>query len=69
MSLGLQAGLDFGAFAARVGQMRFEPYGPTANPDIPWVPSVPAYVVVWLALRFGDEATVAAVRDVMDGWR
>jgi hypothetical protein len=44
VSLGLQAGVDFKAFAVRIAQMKFEPYGQTANPDIPWTPSVPAYM-------------------------
>ncbi|MCA1571681.1 MAG: hypothetical protein LC798_15485 [Chloroflexi bacterium] len=61
-SLGLQAGVDFTSFAARVAQMRFEPYGQTANPDIPWAPSVPAYIVAWLALRFGDDSARTAMR-------
>lgn len=67
-SLGLQGGMEFKSFALRVSQMKFEPYGLTANDEIPWVPSVPAYIVAWLALRFGDEETVAAMREVMVGW-
>jgi hypothetical protein len=69
LSLGLQAGVDFEGLATRVGQMRFEPYGATSNPEIPWTPSVPAYIVAWLALRFGDEQVAAAMRRVMAEWR
>lgn len=68
-SLGMQAGVNFASFAGRVAQMRFEPYGRTANPDIPWVPSVPAYIVAWLALRFGDDSARTAMRAVMAEWQ
>lgn len=67
-SLGLQAGVDFGSVARRVGQMRFEPFGRMTDPEIPFAPSVPAYVVCRLALSFGDEETVSGVREVMAEW-
>lgn len=69
VSLGLQSEVDFCSFAVRVSQMKFEPFGPTSNPDIPWAPSVPAYICVWLALRFGDENTRAEVQKIVDGWK
>lgn len=69
LSLGLQAGVDFAGLARRVGQMRFEPFGTTTDPDIPFAPSVPAYIVAWLALTFGDDEARSAMREVMEEWR
>lgn len=68
LSLALQADADFTGIAQRIGAMQFEPYGPTTDPSIPWAPSVPAYIVAWLALRYGDEKAKAAVREVMEDW-
>lgn len=68
LSLCLQAGTDFAALAQRVAQMKFEPYGQTNDPRIPWAPSVPAYIVAHLALSFGDEATQTGIRAVMEEW-
>jgi hypothetical protein len=68
LSLALQAGADFAGVARRVGVMKFAPYGSTTDPDIPWAPSIPAYIVCWLALRFGDEPEITAVREVMEEW-
>lgn len=68
LSLALQSGTPLETVATRVGQMKFEPYGPTINPEIPFAPSVPAYIVAWLALRFGDESAQKAMREVMEGW-
>lgn len=69
LSLGLQAGVDFGAVATRTAAMKFEPYGRTDDPEIPWAPSVPAYIMVRLALTFGDEDAKAAVHAEMAEWR
>lgn len=68
LSLGLQAGANLRAVAVRVAQVKFEPYGRTDNPAIPWTPSVPAYVMAWLALRLGDEEARAAMRTIVEGW-
>lgn len=68
LSLGLQAGVDFRALMNRVGQMRFEPKGATNDPDVPWAPSVPAYIVVKLGLVHGDVLTRASAREVIASW-
>ncbi|TMG05626.1 MAG: hypothetical protein E6I02_09785 [Chloroflexi bacterium] len=34
---------------------RFEPYGPTGNPQVPWATSVIDYIFHWLQMRFGTE--------------
>ena len=34
---------------------RFEPYGPTGNPQVPWATSVVDYIFHWLQVRFGTE--------------
>lgn len=68
LSLGLQAGVDFASLAKRVAAMKFEPYGPTSNSEIPWAPSIPAYILAWLALRFGDVAVKAEIREVIAEW-
>lgn len=69
LSFGLQAGASFASIVERIGQMKFEPYGSTNNPEIPWVPSVPAYIVTWLTLRFGDDQAKQTMNDVMSGWK
>lgn len=68
LSLALQADADFAGIVSRIGAMKFAPYGPTTDPDIPWAPSVPAYIVAWLALRVGDESAKVATRQVMADW-
>lgn len=70
LSLALQGGTDFAALARRVGEMKFEPYGPTIEDDeIGFAPSIPAYIVTWLALRFGDSRVKTEIAKVMAGWK
>lgn len=52
----------------RIGQMKFAPYGKTNDPAIPWVPSVPAYIVAYLVLRFGGDGARRAMHEVMAEW-
>lgn len=68
LSLALQAGSDFVGIAGRLGQMKFEPYGVTNDPRIPYAPSVPAYIVAWIALKHSDPRVVTAMEEVMAEW-
>jgi ribonucleoside-diphosphate reductase alpha chain len=52
-SISLQYGVGLEKIAAKLEQTRFEPYGVTSNPDIPFATSVLDYVFRWLRLRFG----------------
>lgn len=54
MSLGLQKGMGLNTFAPRLSRMRFEPYGETDNPHVPYCYSIPDYVCRWLAYHFGS---------------
>ena len=51
-SLALQYGLPLPAAADRFRGMRFEPAGPTSNPDIPEASSILDYVARYLELHF-----------------
>ena len=51
-SLALQYGLPLSAAVDRFRGMRFEPSGPTGNPDIPMAASILDYVARYLELHF-----------------
>ena len=51
-SLALQYGLPLEEAVARFKGMRFEPLGPTSNPDIPEAASIIDYVARYLELHF-----------------
>jgi ribonucleoside-diphosphate reductase alpha chain len=51
-SLSLQHGLSLREAIARFKGMRFEPLGPTSNPDIPEAQSIVDYVARYLELHF-----------------
>ncbi|MFZ4465758.1 MAG: hypothetical protein ACOYO7_01710 [Phycisphaerales bacterium] len=53
-SLALQHGLSAGEAAERFRGMRFEPLGPTSNPEIPEASSILDYVARYLLLNYGD---------------
>ena len=53
-SLALQYGLPIDAAVERFRGMRFEPSGPTSNPDIPEAASILDYVARFLELTFMD---------------
>jgi ribonucleoside-diphosphate reductase alpha chain len=53
-SLALQYGLSLEDAVARFKGMRFEPMGPTTNPDIPEVLSLVDYVARFLEMHFAD---------------
>jgi len=55
-SLALQYGLTLKDATTRFRGMRFEPMGPTNNPDIPNASSVIDYVARYLDHEFGDRA-------------
>jgi hypothetical protein len=52
-SLALQYGLTVEEAVSRFKGMRFEPMGPTTNPDIPECDSIVDYVARYLQLNFG----------------
>ena len=51
-SLSIQLGLTLPEAIARFRGMRFEPMGPTSNPDIPQASSIVDYVARYLELHF-----------------
>lgn len=53
-SLALQFGLTIEDAVVRFKNMRFEPLGPTSNPDIPECQSVIDYVARYLELHYGE---------------
>jgi len=57
-SLALQYGLSLEDAVARFKGMRFEPMGPTNNPDIPEAMSVIDYVARYLEHAFGEAQVV-----------
>jgi len=55
MSLALQYGLPLEEAVQRFKGMRFEPMGPTSNPDIPEAMSIIDYVARYLELNFAHD--------------
>jgi ribonucleoside-diphosphate reductase alpha chain len=53
-SIALQYGVPLEELAPKMRNTRFEPYGPTGNPQVPWATSVVDYIFHWLHVRFGD---------------
>lgn len=53
-SLSLQHGLSIDDAVLRFKGMRFEPMGPTSNPEIPEASSIVDYVAKYLELHFGS---------------
>jgi ribonucleoside-diphosphate reductase alpha chain len=54
-SIALQYGVPLDDLAPKMRNTRFEPYGPTGNPQVPWATSVVDYIFHWLQVRFGVE--------------
>jgi len=52
-SVALQYGVPIEDLARKLKNTRFEPYGPTNNPRIPWATSVLDYIFRWLEMKFG----------------
>jgi len=61
-SLALQYGLTLEDATARFRGMRFEPMGPTSNPEIPEAMSLVDYIARYLELNFGAQARARAGR-------
>jgi ribonucleoside-diphosphate reductase alpha chain len=59
-SIALQYGVGLDRLAAKLEQTRFEPYGVTANPQIPFATSILDYVYRWLRLHFATDGADAA---------
>jgi ribonucleoside-diphosphate reductase alpha chain len=57
MSNSLQYGQPVAKLVTNYLDMRFEPYGATGNPDIPFAKSIPDYIARYMALRFLSEET------------
>ena len=57
-SYALQFGVPVSVLASRMQGSRFEPSGPTGNPDIPIATSITDYIFRWLELKFGDTEPV-----------
>ncbi|MDO8611713.1 MAG: vitamin B12-dependent ribonucleotide reductase, partial [Dehalococcoidia bacterium] len=58
-SVTLQYGVPLGDLSRKLKNTRFEPYGRTNNPRIPWATSVVDYVFRWLERKFAPEAAAA----------
>jgi ribonucleoside-diphosphate reductase alpha chain len=56
-SVSLQYGVPIEDLARKFKGTRFEPYGHTANPEIPWATSLVAYIFRWLERRFAPNET------------
>ncbi|MEO0511791.1 MAG: hypothetical protein AAF108_02710 [Planctomycetota bacterium] len=56
-SLSLQHGLGVSDAVVRFKGMKFEPCGPTSNPDIPQADSIVDYIARYLDRHFGSEST------------
>lgn len=52
ISIGLQYGVPLKVLVNKFAQARFEPNGPTQNPNIPMATSIVDYIFRWLALKF-----------------
>lgn len=61
-SLALQYGLTLEDAVVRFRNMRFEPMGPTSNPDIPECQSIVDYVARFLELNFARPQLVTSTR-------
>jgi ribonucleoside-diphosphate reductase alpha chain len=64
-SVAVQYGAPLDRVARKIAHMKFEPYGHTDDPEIPWVPSVPSYIFAWLAVRFGPDELGAQVKEIL----
>jgi ribonucleoside-diphosphate reductase alpha chain len=55
-SVTLQYGVPIDDLARKLKNARFEPYGRTTNPEIPWATSLVDYIFRWLELKFAPDA-------------
>lgn len=54
-SLALQSGVPMDAIVAKLEHQRFEPSGPTGNPDIKIAASIVDYVFRWMKIKFAQK--------------
>ena len=54
-SIALQYGVSLEKLVDKLEHTRFEPYGPTANPDLPFATSIIDYIFRWLRLHFAED--------------
>lgn len=52
VSLGLQYGVPLKTLVSKYAHMRFDPAGPTKNPNIPHASSIIDYIFRWMSLKF-----------------
>ncbi|MCA9389595.1 MAG: hypothetical protein KC585_03245, partial [Candidatus Magasanikbacteria bacterium] len=52
ISIGLQYGVPLKVLVNKFAHAKYEPSGPTQNPNIPHAESIVDYIFRWLALRF-----------------
>ena len=57
VSLGLQYGVPLEVYVSKFSHMRFEPSGPTNDPDIRVAKSLVDYIFRWLGKKFLDSDT------------
>jgi ribonucleoside-diphosphate reductase alpha chain len=55
LSIAIQYGAEMPMLARKFAHVKFEPYGETDDPDIPYCRSIPDYTLRYLARKFGDE--------------
>ena len=64
-SYALQYGVPLDELASKMKNSRFEPSGPTGNPQIPIATSIVDYVFRWLELKFGSTGSTVAVQPTL----
>jgi ribonucleoside-diphosphate reductase alpha chain len=55
-SVTLQYGVPIEDLSRKLKNTRFEPYGRTTNPEVPWATSLVDYIFRWLELKFAPHA-------------
>jgi len=58
-SVTLQYGVPIEDLARKLKNTRFEPYGRTTNPEVPWATSLVDYIFRWLELKFAPDSAAA----------
>jgi len=53
-SVAFQSGVPLSVLASKFEGQKFQPYGFTINPELPWADSVPDYVFRYLARKFSE---------------
>ncbi len=61
-SVTLQYGVPVEDLSRKLKNTRFEPYGATGNPEIPWATSLVDYIFRWLELKFSRSASPSGPR-------